>query len=397
MRKKILILDTGKEWGGGTNSLLELLKRADRNRYEFSALFYNNYRMGASSDIKTELEKTGTRFIPFETAGRKLFIKPLKEIGRAALFFSRELRKRFVFHADYIGRVLPDSRRIAKVIKDGGFDMLYMNNQPSSNLEGILAAGYLGLPCVQHSRIEVSLNDVEAKAVNRHVSKVICVSKGVKDALVESGVEEGGCVVVYNGIDKDARPARDALEVRSSLGIGADAFLVGTAGSLIKRKRIGLLIDALAALRGAVRCLIVGDGPDMARLKEKARMLGIGEMAVFAGFSSDALSLINAMDVFVLPSEKEGFPRVILEAMLMAKPVVAFPVSGAREMIVDGRTGLILKKETPEAITAALKELMVDRARLGRMGEAGRKRVISEFGMDRYVACVTAVFDEVLR
>ena len=400
MKKTIAILDTGKEWGGGTNSLLELVKRLDKKRYALTAMFYDNYSKGSASSIKSELEAQGVEFIRLIRPERPPYSKAVREAGRGFLFFSPALKKRFLFSRDYRERIAPASAAIAGILKKTGADILYLNNQPSSNLEGILAASSLGLPCIQHSRIEVRLNPVEAKAVNAAVSKVICVSKGVKEALVESGVAEDKCVVVYNGIDKDARPARGAAEVRSSLGIAADEFLVGTAGSLVKRKRTHLIIDALALLKKdgeRPRCLIIGDGPEMARLKEKAKRLGCGEMAVFAGFSNDALSLINCLDLFVLPSEREGLPRVILEAMLMAKPVVAFDLSGVREVVVNGVTGLLLKDEAGQAIATTVKELMPDRARRKAMGEAGRARVIKEFAVDRYVAGVTRVFEEVIR
>ena len=396
-KKTIVILDTGREWGGGTNSMLELVKRIDKKRYRLKALFYDDYPKGKSSTVKAELERFGVEFILLRRPLRPPYSKAVREAGRMLLFFSPALKKRFVFSRDYRERIVPAALDIAGVLKKTGADLLYLNNQPSSNLEGILAAGSLGLPCVQHSRAVARLNASEAVAVNAAVSKVICVSNGVKDALVESGVEAGRCVVVYNGIDKDAGPLGDAREVRSSLGIAADTFLTGTAGSLLKRKRTALLIDALPFLKKGgrdVRCLVVGDGPEMARLKEQAKRLGVEDMAVFAGFSSDALSLINCMDLFVLPSEGEGLPRVILEAMLLSKPVVAFDVSGVREVVDDGVTGLILKKEGGEAIASSVKELMSDTARMKAMGEAGKKRVIKEFGMDRYVAGVTAVFEE---
>lgn len=398
-KKTIVILDTGCEWGGGTNSLLELVKRIDKTRYALKALFYENYSKGGSSNIKAELERLGVEFTRINRPQRPPYAKAVREAGRAALFFSPSLKKKFVFSRDYSERIAPAAGCIAEALRNSGADMLYLNNQPSSNLEGILAAGLLGLPCVQHSRAEARLNAVEAAAVNAAVTKVICVSIGVKDTLVKSGVEAGRCVVVYNGIDKDAGPLRDAKDVRAALGIAADAFLIGTAGSLLKRKRTDLLIDALPFLKKAGknnRCLIIGDGPEMVRLKERAARLGVSDMAVFAGFSNGALSLINCLDMFILPSEGEGLPRAILEAMLLSKPVVAFDVSGVREVVDDGVTGLILKKEGGEAIASAVMELMPDAARMKAMGEAGRARVIRDFAIERYAAGVMHVFEEVL-
>ncbi len=394
--KKILILDTGKEWGGGTNSLLELLKRTDRKRFRFTALFCNNYKMGAGSDISRELEKTGVGFVQLGRGRRSAYLKGMKEAVRSVLFFSSALKKKYIFSIEYINRILPDSKRIAAVLKEGGYDLLYMNNQPSSNLEGILAAKSLGVPCIQHSRIDVALNPFEADAVNNWVSRVICVSTGVKDSLVGSGVSPDKCRVVYNGIDTGARPRSGAAGLREEMGIRKGSVILGTVGSLIKRKRISLLLKAVSELKEfELACVIVGEGPEMDSLKEEARRLGIRDRVVFTGFSTDALSYINFMDIFVFPSEKEGMPRVILEAMLMGKPVIAFDVAGARELIIEGRTGSLLKEGSH--LAPAIKSLLQDRALMVKMGTTGRSRVIEGFGIDKYVKGVEEVFGEVFR
>lgn len=396
--KKILILDTGREWGGGTNSLLELLKRADRKRYSFSALFYKNYPRGSSSDIKTELERLGVGFILLGREKGKPHIKALKEAGRTLLAFTPGLKKRYISSLDYKGRVLPDAKRIASALKDGGFDLLYMNNQPSSNLEGILASEAAGVPCIQHSRVDVSLTRFEADTVNRAVKKVICVSRGVADSLVKSGVEAGLIEVVYNGIDPAFKPRKAPADIRKGAGIKDGTFVFGTVGSLIKRKRVELLIEAAAGLKGIdTVCLIVGSGPEEASLKALAARLGIEEKVIFTGFSDDALSYINAMDLFVLPSLKEGLPRVILEAMLMSRGVVAFDVVGTAELVVDGRTGLLIKEESARALSEGIKKLFEDRGLLSRMGEEGKRMVLENFGINKYIKGVEAVFEEVLR
>lgn len=394
--KKILILDTGKEWGGGTNSLLELLRCADRGRYSFTALFYNNYAKGASSDLKTELNRLGVDLVVLDRTRPGLAAKAAREAVRAFFFLAPGLKKKYLFYLAFKTRIMPDAGRIAAIIKDGGFDLLYMNNQPSSNLEGIIAARSAGVPCLQHARIETALNDIEADAVNRDVSKVICVSKGVRDGLIKSGVAPDKCVIVHNGIDLGLKTQRNAAAIRKGLGIPEDRIVIGTAGSLIKRKRVGLLIEAAAALDNAF-CMIVGDGPERAALGALAERLKIKDRVLFTGFSADAVSYINIMDVFVLPSEKEGFPRVILEAMLMARPVVAFDVAGASEMIIDGVTGKVLQGGGAQAIAGAVREITSNgAATTDAMGAAGRERVTTEFGIDRYVSDVCAIFDEVL-
>ena len=89
MKKNILILDTGKEWGGGTNSLLELLKRVNKKTYSFIVLFYVNYKKGDDSCIKTEIEKLGIEFLLLKQENPPFPTKILKEIVRILCFFSK--------------------------------------------------------------------------------------------------------------------------------------------------------------------------------------------------------------------------------------------------------------------------------------------------------------------
>lgn len=404
--KRVLILDTGKEWGGGTNSLLELLKRLvpegsnrgiDTSKYHFTALFYNNYKKGNESDIKTEIEKLGIDFLILEQQGQPFLPKILKELVRLLFLFSKRLKKYFIFLIDYKFRIEPNTVRIAEILKNQNVNMLYMNNQPSSNLEGILAARALNLPCIQHSRVDVRLNKVEADAVNNSVSKVICVSNGVRDSLVSSGVLPEKCVVVYNGIDPDMKPMTSVSEIRRMYGIKDNEIFIGTVGSLIKRKRICDLIEALAELHKRVKCMIVGDGPERDNLQKKAVEKGLQSNVIFTGFQTDAISYINAMDIFVLPSENEGLPRVILEAMLMARPVVACDITGPPELVVDGETGFLVPAKNPQSLSQALSKLIVSSELRNAMGKKGRIRVIERFAIDKYINGVSNIFDEVLR
>ncbi|MFQ5441391.1 MAG: glycosyltransferase, partial [Thermodesulfobacteriota bacterium] len=397
MKKKILVLDTGKEWGGGTVSLIELLKRVDRKRYEFSALFYNNYKKGAGSDIRRELEGMGVDFIHLDIR-KKFYAKAVKEVIRGVLSPIPPLKRRYIRFHDFAERIQPAAKAILSVLKSGGFDLIYMNNQPSSNIEGILAAKGAGIPCVQHSRIDVRLTRFETEAVNQSVSKVICVSGGVKEGLIGSGVREEKCVVVYNGIDPGLKPGRGPAEVKEGLGISEDDLLIGTVGSLIKRKRVDLLVDAVSILDKAgkkIKCVVVGEGPEMNPLKDKVRKAGLDKKIFFTGFSSDALSYINAMDVFVLASEKEGLPRVVLEAMLMGRPVVAASVTGPAELVIDGGTGFLVDPASAGNIAERVAELTDSPAMRAEMGGTGRKRVVEGFSVDGYVRGVTGVFEEI--
>jgi len=396
-KKKILILDTGKEWGGGTVSLLELLKRIDREQYEFSALFYTNYRKGKGSDIRSALEDLGVEFIHVEMR-KRFYAKIMKEAIRGVLWPLPSVRKRFIAFHDLSARIEPAGRAIASVLEEGGFDMIYLNNQPSSNMEGMLAAGFAGTLCVQHSRVDVSLKPAEAQEVNRVVDKVICVSEGVMDSLVSAGVLAERCIVVHNGIDAKLIPRRSAEEVRAELGMNDGEMLVGTVGSLIKRKRVHIFLETISNLKKKgqkIRGIVVGTGPEETALKELTRELGISELITFTGFSDTALSYIKAMDVFLLTSEAEGLPRVVLEAMLMERPVVAANVTGPAELILDNKTGFLVEDDSPDGFAKKVSNLLNSPDTRTRMGSAGKKRVIEKFSIEGYVVGVERVFKEV--
>ena len=396
----IIILDTGKEWGGGTNSLLELLKRIDRDKFGFQVLFYNNYTQGKSSDIKTEIEKLGIEFLLLPQEKQSIAVKILKEVLRTLFFFSKEFSKRAIFFIDRRTRIMNNAKRIAAILKERKIDLLYMNNQPSSNLEGIIASKMTGVPAIQHSRIETELNSFEVKAANQGLSKIICVSQGVMDTLVERGVESAKCVVAYNGISSETVTRRSPDEIKSEWGIPEGDLLIGTVGSLIRRKRIRDLIEAIGMIEGktgcSVKCLIVGEGPERENLVELAEKSGLGNRVIFTGFQSDAISYINAMDIFVMPSEKEGFPRVVLEAMLMRKPVVAARIRGTEELVVDNETGIMYKKGAVKDLAGCLMKLLSSPSFMEDMGKAGKERVVESFSIEEYVNNVQKVFSEVL-
>ncbi|GBE40190.1 putative glycosyltransferase EpsD [bacterium BMS3Bbin09] len=391
----ILILDTGREWGGGTNSLLELLKRIDRDKFRFQVLFYHNYARGKGSDIKTAIEDLGIEFLLLPQKKQSPGVKILKETARALFFFSRELKKQAVFFIDRRTRIMNNAKRITAILKERKSELLYMNNQPSSNLEGIIASKMSGVPAIQHSRIETELNPFEVKAANQGLSKIICVSQGVMDTLVERGVESAKCVVAYNGISSETVTRRSPDEIKSEWGIPEGDLLIGTVGSLIRRKRIRDLIEAIGMIEGktgcSVKCLIVGEGPERENLVELAEKSGLGNRVIFTGFQSDAISYINAMDIFAMPSEKEGFPRVVLEAMLMRKPVVAARIRGTEELVVDNETGIMYKKGAVKDLAGCLAKLLLSPQLREDMGMAGKERVVDNFFIERYVEQVSNI------
>ncbi|HFE51945.1 MAG TPA: glycosyltransferase family 1 protein, partial [Bacteroidetes bacterium] len=162
-------------------------------------------------------------------------------------------------------------------------------------------------------------------------------------------------------------------------GIGPDQKVIGFVGQLDERKGIADLLEAYRRLkqRLPVRLVLVGKGPLEAEIRRRA------PDAVLAGFREDIPEVMKNVDVLVLPSYWEGFGIVLIEAMAAARPVVATNVSSIPEIVVNGETGLLVPPGQPEALAEALRRVLTDPALARRFGEAGRRRVLDKFTVDR--------------
>ena len=392
---RILLLDTGNEWGGGTNSMFELLKRIDRNRFDITALFYTNYRKGEASDLQTELAAINIPLKILPTQKQPLWAKFLKEVARAILCFSSTLRKKAIHHIEMAWRIQPRAEQIAEIIRQDNFGLLYLNNQPSSNLEGYLAAAMTATPTVQHCRIAVTLAPQETKIVNRVACKIICVSRGVMDCLTKHGVRPDLCCVVYNAINgKQALPEPAVLPATAQ-----NKLVVGSIGSLIKRKANSHLLQAIALLKKTgthpLHVVLVGEGPDRAELTRLVKELGLQDDVTFTGFQNNPMNWMAAMDIVVLASANEGLPRVILEAMLLAKPVVASDIVGSNELVANSQSGFLYPYGDLEKLTMSLKKLIEEDTLRNQFGKAGKQIVLEKFAIENYVANVQSVIEEI--
>ncbi len=392
--KKILLLDTGKEWGGGTNSMIELLKRIDRTRFSVTALFYVNYKKGADSDLKTELANIDIPLEIIDAQRQSLFIKVAKEITRGVLTPFPKLRQKALHKIERIWRINPQAKKIAARLINGNFDILYMNNQPSSNLEGYLAGEIAKVSVVQHCRTTASVNSMEVKIANEIAHKIICVSADVKAALIQQGITPSLCEIVYNGIDLNQIIPEPILLPAIPQG----AFIIGIIGSLLPRKSQAHLIDAFSKLIAhetiPLFLLIIGDGSERHQLEIIAKKLNINDKVVFAGFQNNVLQYLKIVDVVALTSDSEGLPRVLLEAMLLEKPIIASNVSGTRELVTHNENGFLYPYGDIKTLANHLQALVENESLRIKMGQAGKERVLRDFSIEQYVKGVESVLWE---
>ena len=207
-----------------------------------------------------------------------------------------------------------------------------------------------------------------------------------------------------NGVDLERfDPARITASARAAaraaVGARDDTVIVGAVGRLVEEKGYPELFEAIAALDPSRYLLVVAGTPDPSKpdaLDDRA-LDAAPRGVVFAGHRDDIEDVYAAMDLFVLPSHREGMPRVAMEASAMGLPVVTTDVRGCRQVVDDGCTGFVVPPRDPVALMRAIAVLGDDGERRRNMGSAARARAVAMFDERRVVEIVLDTYRQVAR
>ncbi|MDA8434015.1 MAG: glycosyltransferase family 4 protein [Nitrospiraceae bacterium] len=278
---------------------------------------------------------------------------------------------------------LPAICRLAGIIRREGIEVV-LANSGKEYWPAAVAAALLGKKIVFVRHQTDRIRTTTRLLINSRIDRVVAVSGAVRKALLGSGIDEEKITVIHNGVSLDRfDPSRiDRAAVRRELGIGADDIVIGTVGKLHEGKGVYELLRAGAGIAEGtpLTLLFVGDGPEKEGIRREADRLGLAERVVITGIRRDVERMYAAMDVFVLASTcDEAFGMVIIEAMAMAKPVVATLVGGIPELICPGENGLLVPPADAAALRSALVSLLGNAEYAGRIARAGRKTAEDTF------------------
>jgi len=227
----------------------------------------------------------------------------------------------------------------------------------------------------------------------RCAHRVICVSESLRQKAVALGVLDPGRAVVLgagscNGVDPNrfaptAERLRKAAALRRALGIPAIAPVIGFIGRFTRDKGVSELVEAFFQLRAEypdLHLMLVGDFEDGDPISNRIReAIQDDPRIILRGTVKDTAPYYHVMDILALPTYREGFPIVVLEAHAAAKPVVTTRATGAVDAVLDNITGFQVPVGNVGALAVALARLLADPALAKRMGFAGRERVLREF------------------
>ncbi|MEA2408859.1 MAG: hypothetical protein QOE69_2978 [Thermoleophilaceae bacterium] len=228
------------------------------------------------------------------------------------------------------------------------------------------------------------------RLVARAIDNVIAVTERQLPPLAALGYPRSRIEVVPNGVF-----AKDVEGITPSPELAGEGFSVLCVAGLRPEKRVDLFIDAVGAARRenpAIRAFVAGEGPERERLAPAAAEHGVALL----GARRDVLQLIAAAGVMCLPSEAEALPMSILEAMALARPVVATDVGGIPDLVLDGETGHVVPPGDATAVTRALLALAANPDRADTMGAAGQWRQREHFTGERMVDGYAQAFEEAI-
>lgn len=257
-----------------------------------------------------------------------------------------------------------------------------------------------------HSERYLAWNQREDDAV-RAASLVLTLGEAMRARIVKAGVDAASVVLVPNAVGRDyLEAAVDPASARVGLGLPPEGTYVGTVSSIVAYEGLDDLVEAFGLLQEGhpdARLLIVGNGPELPRLRERIRHLGLEEKAYFPGRvpRDQAVRYHQALDVFVVPRKDYPVTRSVtplkpVEAMAMSRPVVASDLPALREIVLDQETGLLAKAGDPADLARMIGILLDAPVRRAGFGALGRKIVLSGRTWDANAARMLEAYHRLL-
>lgn len=371
--RALFVFSVSQIWGGEV-VWLKFLKRLDRQRIKPYALVFG------SGPLVDELKLLGVDCFLF---GRARMKNPLSYIFYAVKMFFLLKKERF------------------DVINSLGVHMM------STVLTSILH-----LPYIIHFHSIHKLPFLDRWCVRR-AKRIITVSRFSRDFLIEHRISPEYVENIYNGIDINAflskgKELPHKHDLREELNIASDARIICYIGRIVEHKNLKILIEALALLKSRdkdytrkIKLLFVGETPKRRssdkdfreRLEILAKFLNVRDSVLFTGKRADVINILRQIDVFVMPSLLEVCSLAILEAMIMAKPVVAMEAGGNPELVTS-ETGILVKPRDFKGLADAIELLLDDPQKATLMGEAASERVKKIFNIEAHVERMQEVLEE---
>jgi glycosyltransferase involved in cell wall biosynthesis len=360
-KTKILHLITNLPVGGAQDNTLITVERLDRSKFDVTLM----------------------------CAPEGQWVQRARQLADVNLIFVEELRREIHVFYDVAAFF-----RIYRSIRHGRYAIVHTHSSKPGFL-GRLAARLAGVPVIIHTIHGFPFHDfMPASARNfyiwierqlaRMTDYLVTVSRlNLEKAVQLRLAKRDKLVNVYSGIDFEKFDVEiDVRQKRRELGLGEGENVVGMVGRLSEQKAPWNLIQAIPQVlrhHPRTRFVFVGDGELKHKMQELAKDLNVSAHTLFLGFRDDVAEVMQTLEVYVLPSQWEGLGRSLTEAMYLERAVVATAVEGVPELVENGKTGILVPPNQPQALAHAITSLLSDPEKCRQLGEAARRKVEGSF------------------
>ncbi len=298
-------------------------------------------------------------------------------------------------------KILASALKLKRFIRDNKIEILHSNSRTTQVL-GCLLSKFLGVKHIStcHGFFKRRFSRILFPCWGE---RVIAISEQVKEHLiVDFGLSGDKIILINNGIDVDKfMPAdqREKIEAKSRLGLSAGP-VIGILARLSDVKGHEYLIEAMkvvSVFSSEAQLLIAGAGKMEEKLRRISGSLNIGKTIFFITKTVDTREILSAIDIFVMPSLKEGLGLALMEAMASGLPVVGSNVGGIKTLIKDGRNGILVEPGDSAGIAKAIVGLLSDPGKSAELGLNARKYISEEFSQEKMVLETERFYTECLR
>ncbi len=378
MNTRLLFIVNTVEYGGAEQHLLQLVRRLDASSVHCTILCY-----GPNFYSQRLLDRPDVHVVPSTQVTSRTFFSywfRFLAFRPHVIVFVKGSVDAFPLHT-YLAARLSGARRIVAI------EQLIAEPLPP-HLAGDGLWYYLRRVAGWRARHIVTYVWMKRLA-GMLISTTICVSNAVRDRLVHDyGYPRQKTVTVPNGVNLNhfvPTRANQPQSIRTSLGLRPSDTIIVCVARLVPRKRIDVLLDAFSLVsidHPSCTCVLLGSGLLEPALRARSVELGLSATVRFVGFVEDVRPYLESADIYVSPSEKEGLPLALTEAMAYGLPPIVTDISGHNEVVLHGQNGLLIAPGSAEELAKAIKYLLQHKEERIRMGMNARRRVEVNYNTD---------------
>lgn len=291
--------------------------------------------------------------------------------------------------------------RLFKFIREVKPNIIHLHSRRGADILGGIAARISGTPSILTRRVDNPENRLWTRIKYRFYNRIITISDGIREVLVNEGVPHNKITCVRSAVDisQYQKPCDRSL-FTSAFGVAESTITCGVVAQFIDRKGHRYLLEAIPAILSAfpdTHFLLFGKGPLEKELRDICRRLGIAEKVTFTGFREDLDNILGCLDILIHPALMEGLGVSLLQAAAAGVPIVGTRVGGIPEIVLDGVNGLLIPPSDASSITDAVKKIIGNRDLAGQMADAGRKITKDHFSIEAMVEGNLQVYREIMK